>query len=112
MSSRATLTGAAGWHAKAMALAAGSPEIFLPNHPTLAELVEGIAALTAARGEPGRAAELLGLAHTLHGFRDAASLEVARTAEAATAALGTEAFDAAYARGRSLTRADAVALVP
>jgi predicted ATPase/DNA-binding SARP family transcriptional activator len=106
------VTGAAEWHAKAMALAAGSPEIFLPNHPILAELVEGIAALTAARGEPGRAAELLGLAHTLHGFRDAASLEVARTAEAATTALGAGAFDAAYARGRSLTRADAVALVP
>ena len=106
------VTGAAEWHAKAMALAAGSPEIFLPNHPILAELVEGIAALTAARGEPGRAAELLGLAHTLHGFRDAGSLEVARTAEAATTALGTGAFDAAYAEGRSLTRADAVALVP
>ena len=106
------VTGAAEWHAKAMALAAGSPEIFLPNHPILAELVEGIAALTAARGEPGRAAELLGLAHTLHGFRDAGSLEVARTAEAATTALGTAAFDAAYAGGRSLTRADAVALVP
>ena len=106
------VTGAAEWHAKAMALAAGSPEIFLPNHPILAELVEGIAALTAARGEPGRAAELLGLAHTLHGFRDAASLEVARTAEAATTALGAGAFDAAYASGRSLTRADAVALVP
>ena len=106
------VTGAAQWHAKAMALAAGTPEIFLPNHPILAELVEGIAALTAARGEPGRAAELLGLAHTLHGFRDAGSLEVARTAEAATTALGTGAFDAAYAGGRSLTRADAVALVP
>jgi predicted ATPase/DNA-binding SARP family transcriptional activator len=100
------------WHAKAMGLAAGSPEIFLPNHPSLAELVEGLAALAAARGEPGRAAELLGLAHTMHGFRDAASLEVARTAKAATAALGPEAFDAAYAAGQGLTRADAVVLVP
>ena len=36
----------------------------------------------------------------------------ARAAEAATTGLGTEAFDAAYAGGRSLTRADAVALVP
>jgi predicted ATPase/DNA-binding SARP family transcriptional activator len=106
------VAGAAEWHAKAMTLADGSPEIFLPNHPVLAELVEGIAALTAARGEPARAAELLGLAHTLHGFRDAASLEVARTAEAANTALGAGAFDAAYASGRSLTRADAVALVP
>jgi hypothetical protein len=95
-----------------MGLAAGSPEIFLPNHPSLAELVEGFAALAAARGEPGRAAELLGLAHTLHGFRDAASLEVARTTAVATAALGAEAFDAAYAAGRGLTRDDAVVLVP
>jgi predicted ATPase len=106
------VAGAVGWHAKAVGLAAGSPEIFLPNHPSLAELVEGLAALAAARGEPGRAAELLGLAHTLHGFRDVASLEVARTAQAATAALGPEAFDAAYAAGQGLTRADAVALVP
>jgi tetratricopeptide (TPR) repeat protein len=106
------VAGAVRWHAKAMGLAAGSPEIFLPNHPSLAELVEGFAALAAARGEPGRAAELLGLAHTLHGFRDGASLEVARAAEAATAALGPEAFDAAYAAGQRLTRADAVALVP
>ena len=106
------VTGAAEWHGKAMTLADGSPEIFLPNHPALAELVEGIAALSAARGEPARAAELLGLAHTLHGFRDAASLEAARTAQAATTALGAGAFDAAYASGRSLTRADAVALVP
>ena len=106
------MAGAARWHAKAMGLAAGSPEIFLPNHPSLAELVEGFAALAAARGEPGRAAELLGLAHTLHGFRNAASLEVARTAAAATDALGAEAFGAAYAAGRGLTRDDAVALVP
>jgi predicted ATPase/DNA-binding SARP family transcriptional activator len=106
------VAGAVRWHAKGMGLAAGSPEIFLPNHPSLAELVEGFAALAAARGDPGRAAELLGLAHTLHGFCDAGSLEVARTAAAATAALGPEAFDAAYAAGRGLTRDDAVALVP
>ena len=106
------MAGAARWHAKAMDLAAGSPEIFLPNHPSLAELVEGFAALAAARGEPGRAAELLGLAHTLHGFRNAASLEVARTAAAATDALGAKAFGAAYAAGQGLTRDDAVALVP
>jgi hypothetical protein len=37
---------------------------------------------------------------------------VARTAEAATAALGNAAFYAAYTSGRALTRADAVALVP
>jgi hypothetical protein len=37
---------------------------------------------------------------------------VARTVAAAAAALGDAGFDAAYASGRALTRADAVALVP
>jgi predicted ATPase len=106
------LVAAVRWHARAIALAADSAEVFLPNHPALAEVVEGFAALAAARDQPVRAAELLGLAHTLHGFRDTKSLDVARTAEAVTAAIGAGAFDAAYASGRSLTRADAVALVP
>ena len=106
------LDSAAGWHAKAVGLVAGSDEVFMPSHPSVAAVVEGFAALAAARGEPGRAAELLGLAHTLHGFRDPGSLDVARTAAAATAELGDAAFEAAYASGRALTRADAVALVP
>ena len=93
-------------------MAAESPEIFVPAHPNLAEVVEGVAALAAARGQPTRAAELLGLAHTLHGFGDAASPEVARATAAARDALGAAAFEAAYARGQQLTRSDAVALVP
>ena len=47
----------------------------LPTNPTLAAVVEGIAALTAARGEHARAAELLGLAHALQGFHNPGSLE-------------------------------------
>ena len=106
------LAGAAGWHGKAIALAAGFPAVFLPSHPSLAEVVEGFAALAAAQGKPARAAELLGLAHTLHGFSDEASLDVTRTTAAVTTAIGAAAFGEAYARGRRLTRADAVALVP
>jgi predicted ATPase/DNA-binding SARP family transcriptional activator len=106
------LDAAAEWHAKAIGVAAESPEIFVPAHPNLAEVVEGIAALAAARGQHSRAAELLGLAHTLHGFCDAASPEVARATAAATGALGAAEFEAAYARGQQLTRSDAVALVP
>ena len=93
------MAGAARWHAKAMGLAAGSPEIFLPNHPSLAELVEGFAALAAARGEPSRAAELLGLAHTLHGFCNAASLDVARDR------CGRDGCAGCRARSARLTRA-------
>ena len=91
------LDAAARWHAQAVTLAADIEEAFLPNHAQLAEVVEGLAALAAARGEHARAAELLGLAHTLHGFPDEWSLDVARTTAAATAALGSGAFDAAYA---------------
>ena len=106
------LAAAARWHAQAVGLAASSAEVFLPSHPSLAEVVEGLAALAAAQGQPVRAAELLGLAHTLHGFRDEASLEVSRTTATVTSAIGTGAFDEAYGRGRVLTRSDALALVP
>jgi len=106
------LDAAAGWHVKAVTVARESPEIFVPAHPNLAEVVEGVAALAAARGQPTRAAELLGLAHTLHGFGDAASPEVARATATAAGALGAAGFEAAYTRGQRLTRGDAMALVP
>jgi len=93
-------------------VAASSAEAFLPSHPSLAEVVEGLAALAAAQAQPVRAAELLGLAHTLHGFRDEASLEVSRTTATVTSAISTGAFEEAYGRGRQLTRSDALALVP
>ena len=57
-----------------------------------------------------RAAELLGLAHTLHGFRDAASPEVRRVTALSSAALGPADFAAAYATGQARTRADLAAL--
>jgi predicted ATPase/DNA-binding SARP family transcriptional activator len=82
----------------------------LPLNRTLAVVVEGIAALAAARGEPARAAELLGLAHTLRGFCDDASPEVARAKAGIDAALDVADADAAYARGRKLGPADALAL--
>jgi predicted ATPase len=109
---RGDLTAAARWHAQAIGQATGSAEVFLPSHPSLAQVVEGLAALAAAQEEPARAAELLGLAHTLHGFRDEASLDVARTVATVTGAIGAGAFEEAYARGRRLTRGDALALVP
>ncbi len=106
------LAEAARWHQKAIGLAGRIDEIFLPSHPSLAEVVEGFAALAAAQEQPARAAELLGLAHTLHGFCDEASLEVSRTTATVSAALGPAAFGEAYARGQRLTRSDAMALAP
>ncbi len=100
------LTAAASWHAKAAGLVGERDDVFLPNHPVAAEVTEGCAALAAAQGQHHRAAELLGLAHTLHGFRDAASPEVRRVTALSSAALGPADFAAAYATGQARTRAD------
>jgi predicted ATPase/DNA-binding SARP family transcriptional activator len=104
------LTSAADWHAKAAGLVGEREDVFLPNHPVAATVAEGCAALAAARGQHHRAAELLGLAHTLHGFRDAASPEVRRVTALSSAALGPADFAAAYTTGQGLTRADLAAL--
>jgi tetratricopeptide (TPR) repeat protein len=103
---------AARWHAKALALLAEGGATLLPSNPLLATVVEGLAALAAVRGDYAAAAERLGLADALHGFRDASSLELTRAETAARAALGEERLAATFARGRALGRADALALVP
>jgi predicted ATPase/DNA-binding SARP family transcriptional activator len=114
------LAGAAAWQQRAIDVLSGGPDdrgkvvAMLPINRTLAAVVDAIAALAAARGEYARAAELLGLAHALQGFSDAWSLEVARAAAAARAALGDAGFEAAYARGRNRdgAKAEALALRP
>jgi predicted ATPase/DNA-binding SARP family transcriptional activator len=107
---RGDLTGAAQWHAKALKVLAESQIALLPTNPALATVLEGVAALAAARGEHARAAELLGLATTLQGYASPASLELARAEAASRAVLTAAEFDAAYARGSRLSRADALAL--
>ena len=106
------LAAAAQCHARALGTLADVTAEFMPSNPTLAVVVEGISALSAARGEHVRAAELLGLAHTLQGFGNAASLEVKRAKAAIAARLDKDVYQAAYARGRELTREDALALTP
>ncbi|NVI86255.1 hypothetical protein [Actinomadura sp. BRA 177] len=92
---------ALNWHVKTFA---GLRNDALMGNPTVASLLEGLAAYAAARGEYVRAAELLGTAHNLHGYRDTASYDVARTLSAATRELGEDAFTTAYERGRLVTR--------
>ncbi len=76
------LAAAARWHGQAFGALSPDDLPFLPVNPILSEVVEGFAALAAARGDHVRAAELLGLAQTLRGYRDTASLEVARATAA------------------------------
>ncbi len=102
------LDAAAGWHRQALDLLASSSVLLTQSNQTLATVVEGAAALAAARDDHARAAQLLGLAHSLQGFRNEMSLEVIRV-EAATT-LGEAEFEAAYASGRLLGQPDALAL--
>ena len=100
---------AAQWHRKALEHLAESPVMLaMQSNQSFAVVVEGIAALDAAQGRHSRAAELLGLAHTLQGYRNNSSLEVSR-AEAASTLTDAE-FDTAYAAGRQQSQADALAL--
>jgi predicted ATPase/DNA-binding SARP family transcriptional activator len=102
------LDAAGGWHRQALDRLGSSAVLLTQSNQTLATVVEGIAALTAARGDHARAAELLGLAHTLQGFRNAISVEVRRAEAAST--LTQADFEAAYAAGRLLGQPDALAL--
>jgi predicted ATPase/DNA-binding SARP family transcriptional activator len=106
------LAAAAQWQERAIVRLSTGLAAIMPSNPTLATVVEGIAALAAAREQPVRAAELLGLAHRLQGFRNSASLEVARAQTAIDAALSTADAEAADARGRGWGRAEALALRP
>jgi predicted ATPase/DNA-binding SARP family transcriptional activator len=102
------LAAAARWHERAMRVIA--PLARMPFNRLIGTLVQARAALAAARGEHLRAAELLGGAHSLQGIPDPWDFDAARATTAALAALGREAFDEAYARGRRMTAQDALAL--
>jgi len=106
------LAGAARWHARALGVLSASEVGLLPINPALAGVVEGVAALAAARGETERAAELLGLARTLQGYANSASLESGRASAAMAGSADPARMAAAYARGRLLGRREALALTP
>jgi predicted ATPase/DNA-binding SARP family transcriptional activator len=71
----------------------------------------GVARLQLVRGAAGPAAEALGAAHALRGAPDAFNPDVAQLVEALRGDLGERAYEGAYARGRGLDRAGALALL-
>ncbi|MCP2343750.1 BTAD domain-containing putative transcriptional regulator [Actinomadura rupiterrae] len=103
------LVRAAEWHTRA--LRSIEPKAMLVSQ-TIAAVVEGVAGLAMARGEHERAAELLGTAHSVLGFRDKQGYDRRRVMDAILPVLGQDAFDAAYERGRAATAEDALALTP
>jgi tetratricopeptide (TPR) repeat protein len=79
------------------------------DRPVVARVAGLAAAIALAGGDPGRAAELLGMAETLRGMPDEADLDLRRVAGAARAALGGPAFDRAYRRGAARPREEVLA---
>jgi MalT-like TPR region len=82
-----------------------------PDMPLVAVVSVGVARLELARGDVGRAAEVLGAAHALRGAPDAFNPDVARLAQELRDEWGERAYQAAYARGHGLDRGGALALI-
>jgi predicted ATPase/DNA-binding SARP family transcriptional activator len=79
--------------------------------PPVADVIDAIAVLAQHSGECAtRVATLLGAAHAVRGCFDEGSLDAPAVRDAVRAALGADEFGAAYERGRSLPRDDALAL--
>ena len=79
--------------------------------PPVAGVIDAIAVLAQHSGQCATAvATLLGAAHAVRGCFDEGSLDAPSVRDAARAVLGADEFGAAYERGRSLPRDDALAL--
>jgi hypothetical protein len=79
--------------------------------PPVADVIDAIAVLAQQSGECATAAAtLFGAAHAIRGCFDEGSLDASAVRDAARARLGAEEFEAAYERGRGLSRDDVLAL--
>lgn len=96
----------------------------IPDLPVAADVAVAVARLCWSAGsdpdladgegafrDAAAAARLLGAAHALRGAPDAYDPDVAELAGGLRVAMGEQAYQAAYARGRELPRAEAAALV-
>jgi predicted ATPase/DNA-binding SARP family transcriptional activator len=92
-------------HGEALAIARTSPVL-----NDLAHAVEGAAGVEVLAGDAERAALLLGVAVAMRGMAVAGDPDVAKTAENATARIGSEAFAGAYARGAAMSREEALSV--
>jgi predicted ATPase/DNA-binding SARP family transcriptional activator len=79
--------------------------------PVVATVALTVVALDAATGEPERAARTLGAADSIRGHPDWSSHDAERLEHDLRATLGDAGYEEAYAAGRALERADALALV-
>jgi predicted ATPase/DNA-binding SARP family transcriptional activator len=92
------LAEAVAHHSEALELALASNDA-----PVIAHVLVGVADVTLHRGEPYRAAVLLGASEGVRGMRDLSVLDYERVTARARAALGEDVFAEAYAKGRTTT---------
>jgi predicted ATPase/DNA-binding SARP family transcriptional activator len=92
--------------AQALALAVDTPDM-----PVAALVSVGVARLLRCQGDDPGAARVLGAAHALRGAPDAFNPDVAGLGDELRRALGPRGYTDAYASGRRLERAEALALV-
>lgn len=93
------------WHRRALASASAQRDMTMAALAT--EALSGVALL---EGDGERAALLLGAGRAVRGTAVAGDVDVLRLEAAAREALGAEAYEAAYGRGRSMTREEALAM--
>ncbi|MFL6125297.1 BTAD domain-containing putative transcriptional regulator [Actinophytocola sp.] len=82
-----------------------------PDMPVLAAATQAMAGVSLLTEGPEQAAVLLGAAEALRGAQDHSDRDLLRTEHRTRALLGDTAFDAAYARGTALPRAEVLTLV-
>jgi predicted ATPase len=85
-------------HTEALDLALGCKDA-----PVIAQVLVGAADLAVQRGDPLRAALLLGASAGIRGMADLSLLDYPRVEAATRAALGDDAFTEAVARGQAVT---------
>jgi predicted ATPase/DNA-binding SARP family transcriptional activator len=109
---RALIAGSCGY----LATALGDADTALAHHtaafelalssndaPVIATVLVGLAEVTLDRGEPRRAAVLLGASEGVRGMEDRSILDYDRVSARIRTALGDAAFATAYAEGRTTT---------
>ncbi|MGF1425606.1 BTAD domain-containing putative transcriptional regulator [Kitasatospora sp. LaBMicrA B282] len=92
-------------HRRALQLAADSGD-----QPVRADVLEGYAEYCLARGQAARGAAALGAAYGLRGAHDAGDPELRAVLDGCAEALGEAGFQAAWERGRALSRPESLAL--
>ncbi|WP_329256371.1 winged helix-turn-helix domain-containing protein [Actinoallomurus sp. NBC_01490] len=95
---------AEAWHRQALGVGGNDAR-------AAADAVEGLAGVAVLRGDGERAATLLGAGAALRGISVAGDPDIARVARRAGELIGEAAYAAAFARGATMAREEALALV-